>query len=72
MKHLRSESLLSYQEEHERLPHDAHLKVFHLNIRSLSAHIDDLQKLPVTDHVDVICLTETRVSDDKLLQDFLL
>jgi hypothetical protein len=50
----------------EKLPKNK-FTMMHLNIASLPAHIDDLRSLlDILDHpFDVICLTETRLHEDK-------
>ena len=56
---MRSESLFKCDELHTN-----RMSVCHLNIRSLKAHLIDLQKELTAQHCDIICLSEMHVDND--------
>ena len=40
------------------------LRLGHLNVRSLTAHIDEVNELLIAEHLDVLCLSETWLTDN--------
>ena len=63
MERLQQKMQLSYSWPIDLAPINAHLVVGHVNIRSLKSHYEDLKSHYFINKMNIICLTETKVTD---------